>query len=262
MHGRQIHLFAVAADNHMVGAGVVALHQIGDVVIGKDVLAVDLENLVARHQTVRRVADRRIVKAQNLPCADKVAVHADQNARDDQTENQIKCRAGGHDDDPLPNLFVAKRAVVVGAFVLALHRAIAADGKQMQRIFGFFALLFENRRPHAERKLVDLDAEELCENKVSEFMDKDDHAEKENGNQKRPDLVPDGTGSDEKGKCHGVPPRGYGNAECGMRNSELWSRANGQSPNALRRGRNDRLLEMGKLYPTQISIFKPDHPPM
>ena len=69
----------------------------------------------------------------------------------------------------------------------------------MQGVFGLLALFFEQRRPHAERKLVDTHPEELGKKEMAELMDEDDQPEKENGDQKRPGFLPDRTERDEEG---------------------------------------------------------------
>ena len=52
-----------------------------------------------------------------------------------------------------------------------------------------------------------------------------------------------------------------GNAEFGIRNSELRSRLSAQQSDILRRGANDPKLKADRLYPLQISDSEPGHPP-
>ena len=65
-----------------------------------------------------------------------------------------------------------------GAF-LPFQRYKAAHRQGAQAVLGAFMVLFPEQRPHADGKLVDLNAAELCHSKMPELVDGDHHAEHE-----------------------------------------------------------------------------------
>ena len=65
-----------------------------------------------------------------------------------------------------------------GAF-LPFQRYKATHRQGTQTVLGAFMILFPEHRPHADGKLIDLNAAELCHCKMPEFMDGDHRAEHE-----------------------------------------------------------------------------------
>ena len=72
-------------------------------------------------------------------------------------------------------------ARVVGGLLLALHRAEAADGQQAQCVGRLPLRLFQDRRPHADGKLIDAHAAGLGRAEVAQLMQRDQHAENQDG---------------------------------------------------------------------------------
>ena len=72
---------------------------------------------------------------------------------------------------------VGKRSLILLQTALPLKHTGAAYGKQAQRIFGSPLAEVEQLRPHADGKLHHGDAVRLRQEKMSQLMGDDDHAE-------------------------------------------------------------------------------------
>ena len=140
-------------------------------------LSVNFKDPVVKLQTVFTATDRTLIKAGNLRCAD-FFLNSENTAADNDAENDIKNRTGGGNNHSFPDRFITESALILAVFVLSLHADKAADREKTQRIYGFLALLFENRRAHTERKLVDLDFESLGKKEMTELMNKNNQSEK------------------------------------------------------------------------------------
>ena len=62
---------------------------------------------------------------------------------------------------------------------LPFQRHKAAHGQGADAILGAFMVLFPEHRPHADGKLIDLNAAELCHSKMPELVDGNHRTEHE-----------------------------------------------------------------------------------
>jgi len=86
-------------------------------------------------------------------------VKTQQKQHQQKSEQNIHQGARNHNQNPLPDLFVAECHRRVGLLVLPYHTYISADRKGADRIVRvvFLALAREDFRPHPDRKFVDSD---------------------------------------------------------------------------------------------------------
>ena len=129
-----------------------------------------------------------------------VLLGGDQNYQHHEPQHKVHDRAGDHDQYPLPyRRFVQRDAgglhrcfglrgglllrsagsfclLAFGAF-LPFQRYKAAHRQGTQAVLGAFMVLFPEHRPHADGKLVDLNAAKLCHCKMPELVDGDHRTE-------------------------------------------------------------------------------------
>ena len=181
LDGRQRYLFTLSAHGNLMHGGRSTAERGLKVAAHKDVVAVDLENLVARLQVARCGAGRvnRSDRRDDIAAVRAVRLHDRQH--DEESHEEIHQRTRGEDDELFPEALVAQRARVVGGLLLALHRAEAADGQQAQCVGRLPLRLFQDRRPHADGKLIDAHAAGLGRAEVAQLMQRDQHAENQDG---------------------------------------------------------------------------------
>ena len=144
-------------------------------------VAVDLENLVARLQVARCGAGRvnRSDRRDDIAAVRAVRLHDRQH--DEESHEEIHQRTRTHDEHAARQLRLAEGVLIFTFTVLALHDARAADRQQLQAVHRAVIFVLENGRAHADPEFIDLHAAALGGDKMAEFMHDDQHAEGQNG---------------------------------------------------------------------------------
>ena len=155
------------------------------ILIGVNCVTIDRSDHIARLHT-RRLKRRAFGKFCDLRGGVNTVLPAQDHHQQDR-EQDIHDAARCDDDDPLPDRPVAERVRIVAFLVLALHRAVTADGKKPQRILRLPAREREQLRSHADREFIDAHAAELRRKEMTELVDENNQPEKQNAddNQKR-----------------------------------------------------------------------------
>ena len=94
--------------------------------------------------------------------------------------DKIHGGTGYKNDESLPPRGIGKSPGVFAVPVLSLHGAVTAYGNAADGIQCFSSLFLPERGPHKQGKLIYLNAEGLCRGKMSQLMDKNQEAEKDN----------------------------------------------------------------------------------
>ena len=174
----ELHTPAVADDDDVVLLAAPG-KEIGHVVILPDAPAVDAADAVADLKAVGALIRAAVHERVDHRGAEASGV-CEKDQHDHEPGQEVHKRPGREDDEPLPHLLVGERARVVRVAVLPFHGAVAPEGDAPQGIERLALLLFEDRRPHADRKLVHLDAAGLGRGEVAELVHGDEKAEDQN----------------------------------------------------------------------------------
>ena len=199
LHVRQFHLLAVPLHGEPGAIGFGAHQLIKDVVGHKAAPAVHGNDLVPRLQA-GLAAEGIVLNGIDGLAGDGSFLCCHKNDQHHKAQHEIHEGTCHHHKHTLPYRclvqrdagallrrdrvfvlcfpFVADRfgLLALGAF-LALQRHIAAYRQCTQAVLGALVNFLPQNRPHADGKLVDLNAAELCHGKVPEFMNGDHGAE-------------------------------------------------------------------------------------
>ena len=199
LHPRQLHLLAIPQDGKICAVRPGAHQLVQDIIGHKAAAAVHRQNLVPRLQA-GLPAEGTVLNGVDGLAGDGLILGGDQNHQYHKAQHEIHGSTGHHDQCPLANrCFIQGDAgglhrcfrlrgglllhsmgsfclLAFGAF-LPFQRYKATHRQGTQTVLGAFMILFPEHRPHADGKLVDLNAAELCHGKVPEFMNGDHSAE-------------------------------------------------------------------------------------
>ena len=106
----------------------------------------------------------------------------DHDDRKDEGQKEVEKGPAGHDDGPLPEGLLQKGPLVVGVLTLPLHDAGPTEGQKPEAVVRIPFLEAHQSGAETQAELIDLDPELLGEEEVAEFMEEDDEAEYQNGN--------------------------------------------------------------------------------
>ena len=207
-----MHLLAVPQHGEIRTVGLGAHQLVQDVVCHKAAAAVHRQNLVPCLQA-GLPAEGTVLNGVDGLAGDGLVLGGDQNHQHHKAQHEIHDCTSYHDQCPLPYrrfiqgdagelflnfsitfcikymevMFRSRKIILLcsvvgfcllafGAF-LSFQRYKAAHRQGAQAVLGTLAVLFPEHRPHADGKLVDLNAAELCHSKMPELVDGDHRAE-------------------------------------------------------------------------------------
>ena len=201
LHIRQLHGLAVPQYGK-VSPVLLGAHQLIDDIVGHEAAAaVHRNDLVPRLQA-GLAAEGTVLHGIDHLAGQRGALGREQDQQHHEPQHKVHDRTGHHHQHPLPDrglvqgdagaFFRRHRGgcrflppvtggfglLALGAF-LPFQRHIAAHRQGPQGVLGALADGFPEGRAHADGKLVDPDAAELCHRKVAELMDGDHGAEHE-----------------------------------------------------------------------------------
>lgn len=147
LDGRQRYLFTLSAHGNLMRCRAAAAERGLKVAAHKDVVAVDLENLVARLQVARCGAGRvnRSDRRDDIAAVRAVRLH--DRKHDEESHEEIHQRTCTHDEHAARQLRLAEGVLVFTFTVLALHDARAAERQQLQAVQRAFMLVLEEVGP-------------------------------------------------------------------------------------------------------------------
>ena len=201
LHPRQLHLLAIPQYGEIRTVRLGAHQLVQDIIGHKAAAAVHRQNLVPRLQA-GLPAEGTVLNGVDGLAGDGLILGGDQNHQHHKAQHKIHDRTGYHDQCPLPNRRLVQGdagglhrrfrlrgglllhsmdsfcLLAFGAF-LPFQRYKAAHRQGAQAILGAFMVLFPEHRPHADGKLIDLNAAELCHSKMPELVDGDHRTEHE-----------------------------------------------------------------------------------
>ena len=103
---------------------------------------------------------------------------------DQETGQKVHKHPGQQNNDPLPPGAVWKSPGVSRlSFSISFHCAKAANRQPTQGIIRFFTLFMDQKRPHADGKLVDLHPTGFGRHKVTKLMQSDQDTKHQNSNE-------------------------------------------------------------------------------
>ena len=96
-------------------------------------------------------------------------------------KNKIEQRSRKDDRDPLPDILIVERPLIVAVFIFPFHHAGSAKRQQMQRIGRLAPRHAKDPRSQAQLEFVDLDITGARDKKMSQLMENNDKAEYQYG---------------------------------------------------------------------------------
>ena len=195
-------VFFVGIEHHIVQLHALSVTQYGQVrlpLLGTGELIDDIicdkaapsvyRNDGVSHLQAGLLCGRTLVKFRYGARADELLRTHHAN-KDHKTQKEVHHSARHGDKDSVSHRGLCKGTRLFALLVLALHTDKAADGKQAQAVFCSPAGEAEQRRPHAQREFVHLDAAELRSEEMPQLMNENHNAEyeyrRQHRNEKRP----------------------------------------------------------------------------
>ena len=168
--------------SNVIGVCICCLQFVNQIGCGKNMAAVDCNNFIADLQAgsftfrcsysisgrigrFRKFCNRQ--RRHFLCCAQ-------QNCNQQKSQNQIHKCTGKYYCHSTPDCFFFKSVRIVTGLILAFHGTESTDWKQPERIFCFTFLKMNQFGSHANCKLIDLNVIQLCNDKMSKFVNADD----------------------------------------------------------------------------------------
>ena len=173
-------LLPVPAHHNLIGRIRAARERDLEIAAHQDVVAIHLEDLVPGLQAARCCGGARRVDAverrDDIPAVRPVRL--DDREHDQKADEEIHQRARRHDQHAARQARLAEGVFALAILVLTLHHARAAEGQQLEAIQRAVMLLFEERGPHTDPKLIHLYPAAFGGDKMPEFVHDNQHAKR------------------------------------------------------------------------------------